>query len=156
MDRLTSLGHAHDALSGGTERKPRRDLAQTRDDELTIGQMSRLYGVSLRTLRFYEDRGLMAPRREGGARYYRRGERVRMEMILRGKKLGFTLPEIADLIGSLGENDAPDLEDRLEPRQPDRPPRAAARRDRDGDRATEGDDPAPCGGGVTRRRSAPG
>ena len=46
MDRLTSLGYAHDAFAGATERKPRGGLAQTRDDELTIGQMSRLYDVS--------------------------------------------------------------------------------------------------------------
>jgi DNA-binding transcriptional MerR regulator len=117
MDRLTSLNDDHDAFSGATQRKRRPDMVQTRDDELTIGQMSRLYGVSLRTLRFYEDRGLMAPRREGGARYYRRGERARMEMILRGKKLGFTLSEITDLIGGQGASDAPDLEDRLEAQQ---------------------------------------
>ena len=69
---------------------------------MTISQMSRLYGVSLRTLRFYEDRGLIKPRREGNARYYRAADRVRLDMILRGKKLGFTLSEISDLIGGKG------------------------------------------------------
>ncbi len=67
--------------------------------ELTISQMSRLYSVSLRTLRFYESRGLMKPRREGSARFYRAADQVRMGMILQGKKLGFTLTEINDLIG---------------------------------------------------------
>ena len=117
MSRLTSHGHAHDALASEAARRPRRDLAPDRGEELTIGQMSRLYGVSLRTLRFYEDRGLIAPRREGAARYYRSSERARMEMILRGKKLGFTLAEITDLIAGWGASDAPDLEDRLEPQQ---------------------------------------
>ncbi len=73
--------------------------------------------MSLRTLRFYEDRGLIKPRREGSARYYRGVDRVRMEMILRGKKLGFTLTEINDLIGSKGANETPDLEEQLQPQQ---------------------------------------
>jgi DNA-binding transcriptional MerR regulator len=74
--------------------------------------MSRVFGVSLRTLRFYEDRGLIKPRREGNARYYRGTDRVRMEMILKGKKLGFTLTEIQDLIGDAGP-----LEDQLNAQQ---------------------------------------
>lgn len=117
MSRLTSPDYAHDALTSEMERKPRRALAPERGDELTIGQMSRMYGVSLRTLRFYEDRGLICPRREGAARYYRGSERARMDMILRGKKLGFTLAEITELIGGRGASDVSDLEDRLEPHQ---------------------------------------
>jgi DNA-binding transcriptional MerR regulator len=58
---------------------------------LGISQMSRVFGVSLRTLRFYENRGLIKPRREGNARYNRASDRIRMEMVLKGKKLGFTL-----------------------------------------------------------------
>ena len=85
--------------------------------EMTISQMSRVYGVSLRTLRFYEDRGLMKPRREGNARFYRPGDRIRMEMILRGKKLGFTLTEIQELIGGKGATETPDLEEQLQPHQ---------------------------------------
>jgi DNA-binding transcriptional MerR regulator len=85
--------------------------------EMTISQMSRLYGVSLRTLRFYEDRDLIKPRREGNARFYRGVDRVRMEMILRGKKLGFTLTEIKDLIGANGAHETPDLEEQLQPNQ---------------------------------------
>jgi DNA-binding transcriptional MerR regulator len=84
---------------------------------MTISQMSRTFGVSLPTLRFYEDRGLIKPRREGNARYYRGADRVRMEMILRGKKLGFTLSEINDLIGGKGATETPDLEERLQPHQ---------------------------------------
>ena len=91
--------------------------SETDTGELTISQMSRLFNVSLRTLRFYEDRGLIKPRREGAVRYYRAAERVRMEMILRGKKLGFTLIEISDLIAGKGTNEKPDIEDRLLPGQ---------------------------------------
>ena len=85
--------------------------------ELTISQMSRLYSVTLRTLRFYEDRGLLTPRREGNARFYRAADRARVEMILRGKKLGFTLTEIRDLIGGKGATETPDLEEQLQPQQ---------------------------------------
>ncbi len=85
--------------------------------ELTISQMSRLYCVSLRTLRYYESRGLIKPRREGNARFYRAADRVRLEMILQGKKLGFTLTEISDLIGGKGAGEAVDLERQLQPHQ---------------------------------------
>ena len=116
MNRMSPLSHAVSAVSAEVE-----DSAQAAADseqaELTISQMSRRYGVSLRTLRFYEDRGLIKPRREGNARYYRGVDRVRMEMILRGKKLGFTLTEINDLIGGKGANETPDLEEQLQPQQ---------------------------------------
>ena len=91
--------------------------SETDTGELTISQMSRLFNVSLRTLRFYEDRGLIKPRREGAVRYYRASERVRMEMILRGKKLGFTLIEISDLIARKGTTETTDIEEQLLPGQ---------------------------------------
>ena len=69
-----------------TQLGPRRDNdakgMPTQDPELTIGRMSRLYGVSLRRLRSHEDRGLNKTRREGNARCYR-DRSGRMEMILR-------------------------------------------------------------------------
>ena len=70
--------------------------------EMTTSEMSRLFGVSARTLRFYEDRGLLKPRRDGNARYYRAADRIRMEMILKGKNRGFTLVEMQELIGRAG------------------------------------------------------
>ena len=108
---------------------PRALRSNSAQPEMTISQMSRLFGVSLRTLRFYEDRGLIKPRREGNARYYRATDRIRMEMILKGKKLGFTLTEIQDLIGGKGATDTTDLEDQAQSaadRHPDRPSGAAA------------------------------
>jgi DNA-binding transcriptional MerR regulator len=116
MSRMSSLNHATNTASGGAE-DDAKAAPGPEQAELTISQMSRLYGVSLRTLRFYEDRGLIKPRREGNARYYRGVDRVRMEMILRGKKLGFTLTEINDLIGGKGANETPDLEEQLQPQQ---------------------------------------
>ncbi|WP_158806694.1 MerR family transcriptional regulator [Beijerinckia sp. L45] len=69
-------------------------------DPCSISDMARIYGVSLRTLRFYEDRGLLAPQRQGTARFYNANNRTRLELILKGKRLGFTLAEIQDLIAS--------------------------------------------------------
>ena len=65
---------------------------------LTIGEVSRLYGVTLRALRFYEQRDLLKPIRRGGARFYDGAQKVRLQMILKGKHLGFTLTEIIDLL----------------------------------------------------------
>ena len=67
-------------------------------EPLTIGEVSRLYGVTLRALRFYEQRGLLNPIRRSGARLYDGGQKIRLQMILKGKHLGFTLTEIADLL----------------------------------------------------------
>ena len=117
MSRLSSLSYSASASLGCGGRARPTPLPISGQEEMTISQMSRLYGVSLRTLRFYEDRGLIKPRREGNARYYRAADRVRLEMILRGKKLGFTLSEISDLIGGKGANESSDLEERLQPQQ---------------------------------------
>ena len=84
-----------------------RELSQSMPDaeaaaksEYTISDLARMYDVSLRTLRFYEDKGLLHPRRQGTARFYRAEDRIRLELILKGKRLGFTLAEIYDLIMS--------------------------------------------------------
>jgi Predicted transcriptional regulators len=76
------------------------DPAPVHAGELSISDMARLYGVSLRTLRFYEDKGMLQPRRQATARYYGARDRLRLELILKGKRLGFTLAEIYDLIES--------------------------------------------------------
>ncbi len=85
--------------------------------EATIGDMAREFGVTLRTLRFYEDRGLLHPRREGTARYYGGPDRFRLQMILKGKQLGFTLAEISELVGSGDAPSSSDIESRLKPTQ---------------------------------------
>lgn len=55
-------------------------------------------GVTMRTLRFYEDKGLIAPQRVGTTRIYSKREMGRMQLILRGKRLGFTIREIAEFL----------------------------------------------------------
>ncbi len=69
--------------------------AQASGDRLyTIGDMARAYRVTLRALRFYEDRGLIKPIRHGASRFYDAAARARFETVLRGKQLGFTLTQI--------------------------------------------------------------
>ena len=63
----------------------------------TIGELAAEFGVTARAIRFYEHQGLLAPRRIGQRRLYRRGERARLKLILRGRRLGMTLAEIKEL-----------------------------------------------------------
>ncbi len=64
----------------------------------TIGQMAGHFDVSLRTLRFYEDRGLISPLRHGATRFYGAECRRTLDRVLRAKKLGFTLTRIQRLL----------------------------------------------------------
>ena len=64
----------------------------------SIGDLSREFGVTTRTIRFYEDQGLLSPNRNGQNRIYQARDRVRLKLILRGKRLGFSLKEINELI----------------------------------------------------------
>jgi len=59
-----------------------------------IAEMAREFGVTARALRFYEDKGLIAPRREGQVRLYSARDRARLALVLRGRRVGFTLKEI--------------------------------------------------------------
>ena len=76
---------------------------------LTIGDMSRRYGLTLRALRFYEDRGLVEPLRHGTIRFYDAEACRRIEIILRGKHLGYTLTSIAALLRRNGADSDPIL-----------------------------------------------
>lgn len=69
-----------------------------RDYPFTIGDLAREFGATLRTLRFYEEKGLLKPRREGQSRRYSRRDRARLSLILLGKRLGFSLHEISDVL----------------------------------------------------------
>jgi DNA-binding transcriptional MerR regulator len=69
----------------------------------TIGELAREFGVTLRTIRFYEDQSLLAPERQGRARIFHDRDRVRLQLIIRGRRLGFTLDEIAHVINMYDE-----------------------------------------------------
>ncbi|WP_316012936.1 MerR family DNA-binding transcriptional regulator [Roseobacter sp. HKCCA0434] len=64
----------------------------------TIGQMCEEFAVTPRTLRFYESKELLFPRREGSRRLFTRSDRARLKLILQGKRFGFSLEEIRQLL----------------------------------------------------------
>jgi DNA-binding transcriptional MerR regulator len=68
------------------------------DRTWTIAELADEFGITHRTVRFYEDRGLLAPERRGMRRVYRARDRVRLALVLRGKRLGFDLAEIARIV----------------------------------------------------------
>ena len=77
---------------------------------LTIRQMCDLFGVTPRTLRFYESKELLAPLREGQKRLFTRRDRARMTLILRGKRFGFSLEEIRQLLDLYDHGDGQRLQ----------------------------------------------
>lgn len=72
--------------------------AEADDELLGIQEAARQLGVTMRTLRFYEDKDLIAPQRVGTTRIYSRREIGRMQLILRGKRLGFSIREIKEFL----------------------------------------------------------
>jgi len=74
-----------------------RTVQDTRD-LFAIAELSREFGISTRAIRFYEAKGLLAPERVGATRVFRRRDRARLILILRGKRLGFSLRDISDYL----------------------------------------------------------
>jgi len=77
---------------------PRSPASSPPVPTFTIGELAREFGVTTRAIRFYEDCGLVRPDRAGRSRVYGDRERVRIKLILRGKRLGLSLSEIAELL----------------------------------------------------------
>ncbi|MCH8465153.1 MAG: MerR family DNA-binding transcriptional regulator [Roseinatronobacter sp.] len=76
------------------------------EDVKTIRQMCAEYGVTPRTLRFYEASGRRFPQRDGQHRLFSRREEARLKLILRGKRFGFTLDEIGELLNMYDRDDS--------------------------------------------------
>jgi DNA-binding transcriptional MerR regulator len=68
----------------------------------SISDLAKEFALTTRTIRFYEDEGLLAPKRAGTRRLYTERERVRIKLILRGKRLGLSLSEIRELLDLYG------------------------------------------------------
>lgn len=66
--------------------------------EYTISDLAAEYDVTTRTIRFYEEKGLLNPRREGQTRIFSSADRTRLKLILRGKRLGLSLDESSEII----------------------------------------------------------
>lgn len=75
-------------------------------DLMTISDMCKAFDVTPRTLRFYEAKELISPIRDGQKRYYTRRERGRLKLILRGKRFGFALEEMRQLLNLYDRGDA--------------------------------------------------
>ncbi|MCG6857516.1 MAG: MerR family transcriptional regulator [Salaquimonas sp.] len=74
------------------------ECPQSRDETFRIGDLAREFDITLRTLRFYEDRGLIQPRREGSTRLYCEEDRARLRVILLAKQVGFSLVDIQEVL----------------------------------------------------------
>lgn len=81
----------------GTEAKSDKSSGDRRPT-YTIAELAREFAITPRTIRFYEDQGLIAPARQGMNRIYSHGDRFRLGWILRGKRLGFSLTDIKELL----------------------------------------------------------
>jgi DNA-binding transcriptional MerR regulator len=90
--------------------------AEMTDDEMTIREMCDAFDVTPRTLRFYESKELLFPRRVGQKRLFTRRDRARLKLILRGKRFGFSLEEIRQLLDLyyVGDQQATQLEATLD------------------------------------------
>ena len=88
------------ALGGPSPREERTANSTERAPQTTysIGDLAQEFDVTLRTLRFYEARGLLTPTRSGMTRVYSERDRARLSLILKGKQLGFTLVEIRAML----------------------------------------------------------
>ncbi len=107
MAQSANIHMADPAVERGAAREghDRGYKAGEADTPMTIGEVAREFGMTLRALRFYEAKRLIAPQRDGSIRLYRRSDRERIALILTGRRLGFTLAEIKCLVdGPDGRN----------------------------------------------------
>ena len=88
------------------------ELEEQERSEFSISELAREFEVTPRAIRFYEDQGLMSPRRDGQRRIYTARDRTRLKLTLRGKRLGLSLSEIRELIDMYepGRDARPQLE----------------------------------------------
>jgi len=74
------------------------NAADVADGYIRIGDMASRFGVTLRTLRFYEDKGLLSPKRDGNTRLYSSKDVTRLTLIMLGRKVGFSLREVKQIM----------------------------------------------------------
>lgn len=91
MMNMIASGEAAIAFKNGIEVDGEEELTR-------IGDMAKTFGVTLRTLRFYEDKGLLNPKRDGSTRLYTHRDRARLKLILLGRKVGFTLRDVKQMM----------------------------------------------------------
>ena len=73
-------------------------LPKEKQEQFSISDLAKEFDITTRTIRFYEDKGLLAPERDGQRRIYHKRDRARLKLILRGKRIGLSLQECAEVI----------------------------------------------------------
>lgn len=86
------------AMQGLIQREERSRSSEQDAEMWRIGDLAKEFNLTLRTLRFYEDKGLLAPARKGTTRLYSRQDRARLKLIVTGRKIGFSVREIKQMI----------------------------------------------------------
>ncbi len=76
---------------------PADDVETMKGTNYTISELAKEFDITPRAIRFYEDQGLISPSRKGRRRVYRERDRVRLKLVLRGKRLGFALSEVKEM-----------------------------------------------------------
>jgi DNA-binding transcriptional MerR regulator len=96
---------------GGSARHAEKARGAGEQPAFSIRHLAREFGVSARTLRFYEEKGLLSPQRRGQDRLYSRRDRARLKYVLMGKGVGFSLEEIREMLDlyDLGDRQATQL-----------------------------------------------
>jgi DNA-binding transcriptional MerR regulator len=94
---MASHGTIHGATNLMSHSIPNAETG-TMETEYAIGELAREFDLTLRTLRFYEDKGLLRPRRIGMQRIYSRRDKARLKLIVMGKKVGFSLQDIGEML----------------------------------------------------------
>ncbi|MFN3630602.1 MAG: MerR family transcriptional regulator [Casimicrobiaceae bacterium] len=97
MKRHTTRPTAGSATAAAALRPERAERTE-RAERYTITELAREFALTSRAIRFYEDQGLIAPERRGSRRIYSARDRVRLRLILRGKRLGMSLAEIREIL----------------------------------------------------------
>lgn len=122
----------------------------------SISDLAREFAITPRTIRFWEDQGILAPQREGQKRIFTRRDRARLKMALRGKRLGLSLAEIKDLIGMYNstEDETPQLMECLRVMQKRRSALEQQREDIEAMLAEIGQFEEQCEKELTRRKNA--
>lgn len=98
VDVYVNVNYEHFTMSVAVTPSGKSPAPRDTQRIYSIAELAREFAVTSRTIRFYEDEGLIKPRRQGTQRLYSVGDRARLGWVLRGKRLGFTLSEIKELL----------------------------------------------------------
>jgi DNA-binding transcriptional MerR regulator len=111
IESNSPLGRMPDLVAGFDAENAPRTGEESPRQQFTIRDLTREFDVTARTLRFYEEKGLLEPLRAGQDRLYSRRDRARLKYILMGKGVGFSLEEIRDMLDlyDLGDGQATQL-----------------------------------------------